>query len=82
MPDVYIRGFNFLTGSQNVILMAQVTKSLAGWATILRLLPDPKEKSRDHPESHSPGNGRIKDGKDFTRCNIAHGYKRQSLFYR
>jgi hypothetical protein len=54
MSDVKIRGFNFLTGSQNVILLAQVTKSLAGWAPILRLLPYPKEKPRDHPKSQFP----------------------------
>jgi uncharacterized protein len=33
------RGLYLLAGSQNLMLMAQVTESLAGRAAILRLLP-------------------------------------------
>jgi hypothetical protein len=65
-----VERFYLLNESQNVLLMAQVTMSLTGWAASLRLLPYPNENSRDHTKSYSPEIGRVKNGEEFTQCNI------------
>jgi uncharacterized protein len=44
------RGLYLLTGSQNLMLMAQVTESLAGRTAILRLLPLSEREIRGKPE--------------------------------
>ncbi len=43
------RGLFLLTGSQNLLLMAQVTESLAGRAAILRLLPLSRREAQGDP---------------------------------
>ena len=48
------RGLYLLTGSQNLLLMARVTESLAGRAAILRLLPLSQRESRREPEKPLP----------------------------
>jgi hypothetical protein len=45
------RGHYLLTGSQNLMLMARVTESLAGRAAILRLLPLSQREIRGEPEN-------------------------------
>ncbi len=44
------RGLYLMTGSQNLMLMAQVTESLAGRTAILRLLPLSEREIRGKPE--------------------------------
>jgi len=44
------RGLYLLTSSQNLMLMAQVTESLAGRAAILRLLPLSRREAEGEPE--------------------------------
>jgi len=60
------RGLYLLTGSQNLMLMSQVTESLAGRTAILRLLPLSRREIQGEPEkplpwerslSHSPSEG-------------------------
>jgi hypothetical protein len=48
------RGLYLLTGSQNLMLMAQVTESLAGRAAILRLLPLSRREAEGEPEKPLP----------------------------
>jgi hypothetical protein len=48
------QGLALLTGSQNLLLMAGVTESLAGRAAILRLLPLSQRESRGEPEKPLP----------------------------
>ncbi|MBI4644936.1 MAG: ATP-binding protein [Deltaproteobacteria bacterium] len=48
------RGLYLLTGSQNLMLMAQVTESLAGRAAILRLLPLSRREAQGEPEKPLP----------------------------
>lgn len=48
------RGLYLLTGSQNLMLMAQVTESLAGRAAILRLLPLSRREAAGEPEKPLP----------------------------
>jgi len=48
------RGLYLLTGSQNLLLMAQVTESLAGRAAILRLLPLSRREAAGEPERPLP----------------------------
>lgn len=48
------RGVYLLTGSQNLMLMAQVTESLAGRAAILRLLPLSRREIEREPEKPLP----------------------------
>jgi predicted AAA+ superfamily ATPase len=48
------QGLYLLTGSQNLMLMAQVTESLAGRAAILRLLPLSHREIRGEPEKPLP----------------------------
>lgn len=48
-PGQYI-----LTGSQNLLLMQQVTESLAGRAAILKLLPLSRWEVRHHPQRNLP----------------------------
>jgi hypothetical protein len=48
------RGVYLLTGSQNLMLMAQVTESLAGRAAILRLLPLSRREAEGEPEKPLP----------------------------
>ena len=48
------RGLYLLTGSQNLMLIAQVTESLAGRAAILRLLPLSRREAEGEPEKLLP----------------------------
>ncbi len=48
------RGGYLLTGSQNLLLMARVTESLAGRAAILRLLPLSRREAEGRPEKALP----------------------------
>ncbi len=48
------RGVYLLTGSQNLMLMAQVTESMAGRAAILRLLPLSRREIEGAPEKPLP----------------------------
>jgi len=48
------RGLYLLTGSQNLMLMTQVTESLAGRAAILRLLPFSRRETQGEPEMPLP----------------------------
>jgi hypothetical protein len=48
------RGLHLLTGSQNLMLMAQVTESLAGRAAILRLLPLSRREAQGEPQKPLP----------------------------
>jgi predicted AAA+ superfamily ATPase len=48
------RGLYLLTGSQNLMLMAQVTESLAGRAAILRLLPLSRREAQGEPGKPLP----------------------------
>jgi len=48
------RGLYLLTGSQNLLLMARVTESLAGRAAILRLLPLSQRELQGEPEKPFP----------------------------
>ena len=48
------RGLYLLTGSQNLMLLARVTESLAGRAAILRLLPLSQREIRGEPEKALP----------------------------
>jgi uncharacterized protein len=48
------RGVYLLTGSQNLMLMAQVTESLAGRAAILRLLPLSQREMKGEPQKPLP----------------------------
>jgi len=48
------RGLYLLTSSQNLMLMAQVTESLAGRAAILRLLPLSRREAEGEPEKPLP----------------------------
>ena len=48
------RGLYLLTGSQNLLLMARVTESLAGRAAILRLLPLSQREMQGEPEKPFP----------------------------
>jgi uncharacterized protein len=48
------RGLYLLTGSQDLMLMAQVTESLAGRAAILRLLPLSRREAQGEPEKLLP----------------------------
>jgi predicted AAA+ superfamily ATPase len=48
------RGLYLLTGSQNLLLMARVTESLAGRAAILRLLPLSQRETRGEPDRLLP----------------------------
>lgn len=48
------RGFYLLTGSQNLMLMSQVTESLAGRAAILRLLPLSQREIQGEPDKPLP----------------------------
>ncbi len=72
------RGLYLLTGSQNLMLMAQVTESLAGRAAILRLLPLSRREAEGEPEkplpwerslsqSPSPGPSQLELWKSFLR---------------
>jgi predicted AAA+ superfamily ATPase len=48
------QGLYLLTGSQNLMLMAQVTESLAGRAAVLRLLPLSRRETEGEPEKPLP----------------------------
>jgi len=48
------RGQYLLTGSQNLLLLARVTESLAGRAAILRLLPLSQHEASGHPSQRLP----------------------------
>ena len=49
-----VHGQYFLTGSQNLLLTAQVTESLAGRAAMLRLLPLSQREASGRPTAHLP----------------------------
>lgn len=52
--DRHQSGRYLLTGSQNLLLMEQVTESLAGRAAILRLLPLSNREAEGRPEASLP----------------------------
>ncbi len=76
-----LRGQYLLTGSQNLLLLARVTESLAGRAAMLRLLPLSRREAEGAPRARLPweatrGTARRKGpaGRDLWRSFLRGGY--------
>ena len=61
-----------LTGSQNLLLMQQVTESLAGRSAILKLLPMSWREARQTPHRPLAWEGRLSPANPFSRADLWH----------